>query len=189
VASGPCISLRLDLLTEPSDPSSVITNDFKMDKALAYAKKLNEEQQEVHVTITHVFTLAAAWGMYKMRRDVGRLPWGTFKHSKKIGVTVLVDRDGGKDLVPVTLWDGHKMSVIEIAKFMSQRVQRAKSGNDAAHNKSTSSADYLPAFIAQPLAFALTYICATLGISIPAMGLKAETFGHLILTNVGMMGY
>ena len=119
-----------------------------MEKALAYAKQLNEEQKEVHVTITHVFALATAWGMYTMRRDVGRLPWGTFKHSKKIGVTVLVDVEGGKDLVPVTLWDGHKMTVVEIAKLMSARIEKAKAGKDASHNKSTSSANFLPSFIA-----------------------------------------
>ena len=61
-----------------------------------------------------------------MRRDIGRLPWGTFKAAKKLGVTVLVDVEGGKDLVPVTIWDAHKMTIFEIAKQVSTRVQRAK---------------------------------------------------------------
>lgn len=65
--------------------------------------------------MSSVFLLAAAWGLYKMRRDVGRLPWGFFRASKKLGVTVLVDVEGGKDLVPVTIWDAHKMSIIEVA--------------------------------------------------------------------------
>ena len=68
--------------------------------------------------MTHVMALAAAWGLYKMRRDVGRLPWGTYKASKKFGVTVLVDVEGGKDLVPVTVWDGHKKTIFEIAKVI-----------------------------------------------------------------------
>ena len=97
-----------------------------MDKAMAYVKKLNEEQKEVKITLTHVTTLSCAWGIYKMRRDIGRLPWGTFKAAKKLGVTILVDVEGGKDLVPVTIWDAHKMTIIEVAKFISAKVERAK---------------------------------------------------------------
>ena len=104
---------------------------------MAYAKQLNEQQKDVHITVTHVFTLAAAWGCYKMRRDIGRLPFGTFKHSKKIGVTCLVDVEGGKDLVPITLWDAHKLDIFEVAKKMSEKVQRAKKGKDEAHKKAT----------------------------------------------------
>lgn len=69
-----------------------------------------------------------------MRRDIGHLPWGTFRHDKKIGITVLVDVEGGKDLVPVTIHDGHKMTVFEIAKKVAEKVKKAKSGKDARHN-------------------------------------------------------
>ena len=59
---------------------------------------------------------ALAWAIYKQRRDIGRISWGSFKRSKKLGVTVLVDFQGGKDLIPVTVWDGHTMTIIEFAK-------------------------------------------------------------------------
>ena len=72
--------------------------------------------------MTHVVTIAAAWGLYKMRRDVGRLPFGTFKAAKKFGVTVLVDVEGGKDLVPITLWDAHKMSIFEVAEIITAKA-------------------------------------------------------------------
>ena len=68
------------------------------------------------MTMTHVLVQGCAWGLYKMRRDVGRLPFGTFKHSKKLGITVLVDVEGGKDLVPVTFWDAHNMTIFEISQ-------------------------------------------------------------------------
>ena len=121
-----------------------------------YVKKLNEQQKDVHITLTHVFTLGAAWGIYKMRRDIGRLPWGTFKAAKKLGVTVLVDVQGGKDLVPVTVWDAHKLTIFEVAKIISERVKRAKDGKDDRHNKSTQSANFIPSFIAQPCIYGLT---------------------------------
>lgn len=176
-------------MTEPSDPTSYICNDFKMDKAIQYVKGLNESQKEVHVTMTHFITLAAAWGLNKMRRDVGRLPWGTFRAAKQLGVTILVDVDGGKDLVPVTLWDAHKMTVLDIAKKIGEKVQRAKKGKDDRHNKSTALANFIPSFISQPLGYALTYLSLNAGFNLDAFSIRNNSMGHLILTNVGTMGY
>ena len=160
-----------------------------MAPAQAFCKKMNEEQKDVHITMTHVMTLACCWGLYKMRRDVGHLPFGTFKSDKRMGVTVLCDVEGGKDLVPVTVWDGHKMTIFELAKFITAKVARAKKGQDKQHNESTALAKFIPSHIAQPLSFALTYIAANVGISIPAVKLRNDTFGQLVLTNVGSMGF
>jgi pyruvate/2-oxoglutarate dehydrogenase complex dihydrolipoamide acyltransferase (E2) component len=166
-----------------------VINDYNMDNALAFVKKCNADQQDVRVTMTAVMTLAAGWGIYKMRRDIGRLPFGTFKASKKLGVTVLVDVEGGRDLVPVTIWDSHKMSVIEVAKYINDRVQRAKKGNDETHNKSTNLANFIPSFIAQPIMFAATYIAAVCGVTIAPLSLRSDAFGHTVITNVGTLGY
>jgi len=160
-----------------------------MGNALAFVKKLNEEQKETRITMTHLMTLAAGWGLYKMRRDVGRLPFGTFKSSKKMGVTVLVDFEGGKDLVPVTIWDCHKMTIFEVAEYINEKVRKAKTGKDAQHNKSTQIVNFIPSFIAQPLMFFATYVAAVCGVTIEALSLKADSFGHVVVTNVGTLGY
>ena len=86
-----------------------------------------------------------------MRRDVGRLPWGTFKKSERMGVTVLCDVDNGKDLVPVTINDGHKMTVFELAKFCGEKVKKAKTGKDERHNSSVAIANYVPSFLSGAL--------------------------------------
>lgn len=156
---------------------------------MAYVKKLNAEQKDIHITMTHVMALSCAWGIYKMRRDIGRLPFGTFKAAKKLGVTILVDVEGGKDLVPVTIWDAHKMTIFEVAKYISSKVQRAKTGKDERHAKSTQSADFIPSFVVQAAMFTFTYLVAHVGLNLSFLGLKNDTFGHVVLTNVGMMGY
>jgi len=46
-----------------------------------------------------------AIAIQKMRRDIGRIKWGTFQRAEQLGLSVLVDVEGGKDLVPVTFWD------------------------------------------------------------------------------------
>ena len=133
--------------------------------------------------------LAMAWGSYKMRRDIGRLRWGSFQLAKEIGVTVLVDVNGGKDLVPVTLWDGHKKDIFEIAKYFNEKVDRARKGKDERHNKTTGMAGLIPSFIAQPIAFITTYLGVACGYPLAPLGLHRKSWGHVVLTNVGTMGF
>lgn len=75
--------------------------------------------------MTHIAGYGLALGMYKIRRDVGRIVWGYFRHSKKIGVTCLVNVEGGTDLVPVTVWDAHKMTLLEFAKAINVKIVNA----------------------------------------------------------------
>jgi hypothetical protein len=105
-----------------------------MTKALAYVKELNRSQSEIHYTLTHLLGHAMAWGAWKMRRDIGRIAWGTFRHSKNVGVTCLVEVDGGKDLVPVTLFNAHEMTLKEFALKINEKIQRAKAKKDEIHN-------------------------------------------------------
>ncbi len=57
------------------------------------------------------------------------------------------------------------------------------------HNQSTLLANFVPSFIIQPVMMTLTYISTAVGISIPLVGLRNDQFGHLVLTNVGSLGF
>lgn len=60
----------------PGDPTSYLVIDYDVTKALPYLKKLNEQQSEFKITLTHLMSKAIAVGMSKMRRDIGRIRWG-----------------------------------------------------------------------------------------------------------------
>ena len=98
--------------------------------------------------MTHVVGHALASSLVLMRRDIGRLTWGYFKHEDEIGLTILCDVEGGQDLVPITLWDSHKLSVVEFAVKCTDRVNIAKAKKDEGHNKSTASMQFMPSFLA-----------------------------------------
>ena len=61
--------------------------------------------------MTHLIGHAIAHGMKKMERDVGHISWGFFRKSKKIGTSILVDVEGGSDLIPVTIHDGDQWTL------------------------------------------------------------------------------
>lgn len=158
-----------------------------MTKAVKYLEELNKEQSETKVTMTHLMGFGLSQGLYKIRRDIGRMAFGSFKHSKKIGMTVLVDVEGGSDLVPITIFDGHEGTLLDFAKKCNERVMRAKNKQDKTHTQSTASANFLPSFLIQPLLHWVSYLNVTLNLPIPGMA-KKDTHGHYILTNVGTLG-
>ena len=41
-------------------------------------------------------------------------------------MTVLVNQDGGRDLVPVTVWNDHETSVLDMTRFINERVVKAR---------------------------------------------------------------
>ena len=49
--------------------------------------------------------------------------------------------------------------------------------------------NWIPSFIGQPLIFVCTYIAAVLGFTIDFLSLKGDWIGHIVLTNVGTLGY
>jgi len=182
-------TLMLATWNEPSDPTSFIIEDMNVTKTVQYVKELNESQKEQRITLTHVLGHGLAWGLYKMRRDVGRLTWGFFKYNQgRIGITILVDVEGGSDLVPITLWNAHELTLIEFAAKCNEKVSIAKNKKDVQHNKSTASAAFVPSFLLQPILSIGSYINVNLNIPIPQMGLHKESVGHYVLTNIGSLG-
>jgi hypothetical protein len=67
-------------------------------------------------------------------------------------MTILVDSNG-KDLIPVTLWEGQDDTVMQLAKKLNEKVQRAKENKDKVHNEMTKIFLYLPTYL---LGFLLT---------------------------------
>ena len=119
-------SITVTTWDAPSDPHSYVPVDLDCTNALALIKKLNDMQKETKVTLTHIFSKAMMIACYKNRRDIGRIKWGYFQQSKDQGVTILVDYEGGRDLVPVTLWNSHDVSLLDMTRQINEKGRNAK---------------------------------------------------------------
>jgi hypothetical protein len=73
----------------------------------------------------HVMTHAIAIGLYKIRKDIGRIQFGFFKHSKKIGLSAMIDTEQGFQ-IPITFWDAHNMTLVEFAKLYDELENKVK---------------------------------------------------------------
>ena len=96
---------------------------------------------------------------------------------------------GGKDLVPVTIWNAHEMSLGEIAEFFNAKVLRAKQNKDKEFNESTKIFGVIPTFIMQPISHIVTYCAANLNFELPPFGAKPDKFGHFLISNVGTLNF
>lgn len=81
-----------------------------------------------------------------------------FQKADKLGITILVDVEGGKDLVPVTLWEAHDLSILQIAKDSNELVMKTKRNQNREHTEVTKIFMQLPNFI---LGFLVT-VCSYL---------------------------
>jgi len=108
---------------EGNDPTSVVILDVNMQNQLDYIKEINESDPTINLRPVHIFTHALAWGLYKMRKDVGRCAIGSFKHSKKVGISSLIDVDGLT--VPLTFWNVHTSNLVDFARQYNELEHRA----------------------------------------------------------------
>jgi len=100
---------------EPNDPTGYYVESFNVTKAMEYLKKLNEKNPGTKITLTHILGHAMAKGLLQVKEHVGHVVFGNFRQDKELGMTVLVDVDGGADLVPVTIWGAQDISLVEFA--------------------------------------------------------------------------
>ena len=89
-----------------------------------------------------------------------------------------MDVEGGRDLVPVTLWDAHKDSIFDIANKANQMVQISKQRQNKEHNEMTKIALLLPTYLLGLIGTVASYISQNAGISIPAMGVSLDYFHY-----------
>jgi hypothetical protein len=78
--------------------------------------------------MTHIIAMGYAYFLAKSKRTIGRIRCGNFHAATELGLTVLVNVDGGKDLAAVTCWDTHKKSLKEHEEFLKAKAERMKKG-------------------------------------------------------------
>lgn len=63
------------------------------------------------MTLTHLVIRALSLGLAKFPEIQGHLKFGNFDKEEKLGLTVLINVDSGRDLVPLFLKDFSEMTV------------------------------------------------------------------------------
>lgn len=78
----------------------------------------------------------------------------------------MVDVEGGKDLVPVTIWEAQNESIFGIANNMNEMVMRSKKHQNKEHNEVTKIFSLLPTYVLGLLTAACSYLALNAGIGV-----------------------
>ena len=170
----------------PTD--SKIFGSVEMDITDLEAWIAEKRKNGIKATLTHVFVLAASRAL---RDEVPELNTyikrGNVILRKNIDVMVSVLLPGSK-MGSVLIKDADKLTLEELIKVMGDEVKNSRRGDE---NKTMKMKDKLARF-PWPLRGWIFRLLKTItmdwGLSLPSLGLSANSFGSFVVSNIGNVG-
>lgn len=155
--------------------------------ALAWLAHLRETSGE-KVTITHFVGRVVGEALSQAPSLNGYLRLNRYVPHDRTSLAFLVSLEEGANLAKAKVEDIDKKSVVDIARELRELAQRLRAGKDDAFKKSQGPIQMLPVWLIKPIVWLSGWLTASLGLSVPALGLEAFPFGSCIVTSVGMFG-
>jgi pyruvate dehydrogenase E2 component (dihydrolipoamide acetyltransferase) len=170
------------------DPSVYGTLEFDATKMLAYVKKIQASSQE-KITITHFIGKAVGTTFAQHPALNCVLRWGRLYPRKTVDVFFQVASDNrGEDLSGCVIREADKKSIPEICREMNDHIHTIRQKGDPAFKKSKNTIKFIPGIFVGTLLNFLGFMLYTLNIWSPLLGSPRDSFGTVMVTNVGSLG-
>lgn len=140
------------------------------------------------ITVTHIVGKAVAHALARTPSLNGRIRLGSYVPFDTVDVSFLVALEDGKDLAKVKIEQLDKKPVTAVAAELRRRAEKVRKGQDEEFEKSKGLLKVLPTWVLRPLLMLIGWLTASLGVSVPALGLERFPFGSCMITSVGMLG-
>lgn len=176
----------------PSDPSIHGFVDIDMTNALAFIEEVREVTGE-RVTITHLVTKAIAMAIREYPLLNGIIRWDGFYTRKNIDIFVLAARDHdqvsrGGGLSGVKVPQADHRSVVEIARYLQQKVPAVVAHKDPELAPTEAALKWVPGWLLKPVLNVIDFLTFELDMDLRKLGVPYDQFGTAVVTNVGMLG-
>jgi len=173
------------------DPSVYGSLKLEMGPALDYIDAFRERTGR-RLTLTHVLVKAVALTMEKMPDANAILRWNRIYLRKDIGIffqVAMKDEETGEiDLSGVTIHDAAGKSLLDILDETEARVAKVRAHKDKDLEQTRSTFKRIPYFLLGPVLNTIGFLCYTLNLDLSAFGVPRDTFGSVMITNVGSLG-
>lgn len=147
------------------------------------------EKSPKTITLTHLAGKAAGLMIEKYPQINNILRFGKLYSRQDISVFFQVSVDTeGKDLSGHTIRDINKKSIFEIQEDMHKVITKIKQGDDVNYKKVKSTMTLIPSFIVGPFIKLYGFILYGLNIWSPLFGAPRDSFGSMMITNIGTLG-
>jgi len=152
-------------------------------------KFINEKRKSgIKITLTHIFTLIFGRGIrYEVPEFNTYVKRGKIVHRNKIDAMVSVLMANG-DMGSVKVENTDKLTLDEISKFLNNRIVNSRKGNENKTMKKKNMVAKIP-WPLRNLFFSLyKKFTVDWGITLPFTGIKADSFGSYVVSNIGSLG-
>lgn len=171
------------------DPSVYGIMELDVGAALEHIERLNRENSDVKVTISH-FTgkaLANCFGQHPEINCIHRL--GRLYPRKTVDIFFQVANDKkGDDLSGVVIREADKKSILNITRELQEEVINVRHKGDPNYKKTKGIMKMLPGFIVPWLLDILGFLMYGLNLWSPLLGTPKDNFGSMMITNIGSLG-
>ena len=171
----------------PRDPTVYGTIEVGVERAQRYLAELRE-QTGVKLTLTHLVGKAAAAAIAERPEVNAIVRRGRLYVRDSIDVFFQVAFEGGENLAGAKISDADHKSVVDIARELSERVERIRSKKDDPTQRSARRLSALP----PPLLKLMMRLGESLSydwdLDLSRVGVPYDAFGSCMVTNVAGYG-
>lgn len=181
--------LTLGAWQSPNDPTIYAAIEINVEPALRYLEQKKTESGE-RITITHF--IGKVWGLIlQMHPELNsEIRLGRFYHRSSVDIAFQVAIDGGHaaELSAGMVRQVNQKSLAEIAAGLNKVANRIRGEDDPDFKPIKQFSSGFPGILMRPLLGILKFILNTLNLWFPALGLPRDSFGSILITNVGSLG-
>jgi len=170
------------------DPSVYGILDIDAEPAINYIQKLREKTGQ-RITFSHFAGKAVAETLNRHPQMNCVLRWGKLYPRKTVDVFFQVACDGqDENLSRMTVRSEETKSITDISKEMEDRVRAIREKRDQSYTKMKKNMGDLPGILSG-LAIKLTgFFLYSLNLYTPLLGTPRDSFGSVMITNIGSLG-
>ncbi len=172
----------------PVDPSVYAFLDVDADPALAYIERCAKSSGE-RVTLTH-FAGRVVAEAFKRHLEINCVVRGSRLYVREdVSVFFQVATDAkGEDLSGIVIHRADQKSVTEIAAEMNLKVAAVRSNQDQSYARFKKLFDTLPSWAVRHAINFSSFFMYRLNIWSPLFGTPKNSFGSVMITNIGSLG-
>ena len=172
----------------PADPSVYAFLDVDADPALAYIERCAKNSGE-RVTLTH-FAGRVVAEAFKRHPEINCVVRGSRLYVREdVSVFFQVATDAkGEDLSGIVIHRADQKSVAEIAAEMNLKVAAVRSNQDQSYARFKKLFDTLPSWAVRHAINFSSFFMYRLNIWSPLFGTPKNSFGSVMITNIGSLG-
>ncbi len=173
------------------DPSVYGSIKLEVDPALAYMEAYRQATGR-RLTLTHLLVKAVALVFAEMPDANAILRWNRIYLRDDIGVffqVAMKDEETGEiDLSGVTIHGADKKGLIDILDETEARVAKVRAHKDTELENTRSTFKKIPYFLLNKVLNTIGFLSYTLNLDLSSVGVPKDTFGSVMITNVGSLG-